>query len=213
VPGGRSPVGNRNALPGVTALCARDGCWFSRPDDADCWLRRPAWTGHRNAPWPESPSQLRAAGDPPDFQWEDQIFPLPRRADRRDRAAQTGPTIPATVAQGGCPGLLVNDPPVLGGHPIRRLIRSDDLVNLRRGRRQLRTDWAATVAGMRQSPGIEHERVNDEWSAVQTQRGTRRPPGVSGSLDSSTPHREVFTRLRVRSIRHSASTNVPGHHI
>ena len=55
-------------------------------------------------------------------------------------------------------------------HPVRRLIRSDDLADLRRGWRQLRTDWAATVARMRQSPGIEHESVNDEWSAVQTLR-------------------------------------------
>jgi DinB superfamily len=55
-------------------------------------------------------------------------------------------------------------------HPVRRLIRSDDLADLRRGWRQLRTDWAATVARMRQSPGIERESVNDEWSAVQTLR-------------------------------------------
>lgn len=55
-------------------------------------------------------------------------------------------------------------------HPVRRLIRSDDLADVRRGWRQLRTDWAATVARMRQSLGIEHESVNDEWSAVQTLR-------------------------------------------
>lgn len=55
-------------------------------------------------------------------------------------------------------------------YPARRLIRSDDVCDLRRGWRQLRTDWAATVARMRQAPGIEGERVNDEWSAVQTLR-------------------------------------------
>jgi hypothetical protein len=55
-------------------------------------------------------------------------------------------------------------------HPVRRLIRSEDLDDLRRGWRQLRADWAATVARMRHSPGIEHESVNDEWSAVQTLR-------------------------------------------
>lgn len=55
-------------------------------------------------------------------------------------------------------------------HPVRRLIRSDDLTDLRRGWRQLRTDWSVTVARMRRSPGIEHESVNDEWSAVQTLR-------------------------------------------
>ena len=55
-------------------------------------------------------------------------------------------------------------------HPVRRLIRSDDVAYVRRGWRQLRSDWAATAARMRQSPGIEHESVNDEWSAVQTLR-------------------------------------------
>ena len=55
-------------------------------------------------------------------------------------------------------------------HPVRRLIRSGDLADVRRGWRQLCTDWAATVARMRQAPGIEHESVNDEWSAVQTLR-------------------------------------------
>jgi hypothetical protein len=53
---------------------------------------------------------------------------------------------------------------------VRRLIRSDALADLRRGWRQLRTDWAATVARMRQPPGIEHESVNDEWSAAQALR-------------------------------------------
>ncbi len=55
-------------------------------------------------------------------------------------------------------------------HPVRRLIRSDDLDDVRRGARQLRADWAATVARLRTSPGVEHESVNDEWSAVQTLR-------------------------------------------
>lgn len=55
-------------------------------------------------------------------------------------------------------------------HPVRLLIRSDDADDLRRGARQLRADWAATVARMRQSPGLEHASVNDEWSAVQTLR-------------------------------------------
>ena len=55
-------------------------------------------------------------------------------------------------------------------HPVRRLIRSDDLADVRRAWRQLRNDWAATVARMRESPGIERKSVNDEWSAVQTLR-------------------------------------------
>jgi hypothetical protein len=55
-------------------------------------------------------------------------------------------------------------------HPVRRLIRSDDVADLRQAARQLRDDWAATAARLRQSPGLEHESVNDEWSAVQTLR-------------------------------------------
>jgi len=55
-------------------------------------------------------------------------------------------------------------------YPVRLLIRSDDPADLQQGWRQLRADWAATVDRMRQTPGIEHESVNDEWSAVQTMR-------------------------------------------
>lgn len=55
-------------------------------------------------------------------------------------------------------------------HPVRQLIRSDDVADLRRAGRQLRADWAETVARIRRSPGIEHESVDDEWSPVQTLR-------------------------------------------
>lgn len=55
-------------------------------------------------------------------------------------------------------------------HPVRLLLRSDDPDDLRRAARQLREDWAATVARLRLSPGVEHASVNDEWSAVQTLR-------------------------------------------
>lgn len=55
-------------------------------------------------------------------------------------------------------------------HPVRLLVRSDAPDDLRRAARQLRADWAATVARMRLAPGVEHASVNDEWSAVQTLR-------------------------------------------
>ena len=55
-------------------------------------------------------------------------------------------------------------------HPVRLLVRSDDPDDLRRAARQLRADWAATVARIRLAPGLEHASVNDEWSAVQTLR-------------------------------------------
>ncbi|WP_336161119.1 DinB family protein [Amycolatopsis sp. VC5-11] len=55
-------------------------------------------------------------------------------------------------------------------HPVRVLIRSDDLADLREAARQLRADWTATIERIRRTPGIEHRSVNDEWSAAQTMR-------------------------------------------
>ncbi len=55
-------------------------------------------------------------------------------------------------------------------HPVRVLIRSDDLADLRAAARQLHAAWAATVERIRRAPGIERRGVNDEWSAVQTMR-------------------------------------------
>ena len=89
-----------------------------------------------------------------------------------------GVTMQDAVIDGLVTDLVVNGVEVMAyveaeldrRHPVRRLIRSDDPADLRRGWQQLRTQWAATVARMRQSPGIERESVNDEWSAVQTLR-------------------------------------------
>lgn len=56
-------------------------------------------------------------------------------------------------------------------HPVRVLIRSDDPAQLRRGWSGLRDEWAATYARLEAMPaGTEHERVDDEWSAVETLR-------------------------------------------
>ncbi len=55
-------------------------------------------------------------------------------------------------------------------HPVRVLIRSDDLDDLREAARQLRADWTTTIERIRRTPGIEHRSVNDEWSAAQTMR-------------------------------------------
>jgi hypothetical protein len=55
-------------------------------------------------------------------------------------------------------------------HPVRVLVRSDDPADLREAARQLRSTWASTVERMRATPGIEHESVNGEWSAVETLR-------------------------------------------
>jgi hypothetical protein len=55
-------------------------------------------------------------------------------------------------------------------HPVRLLIRSEDPADLREAHRRLAADWDATIERMRATPGIEHQSVNDEWSAAQTLR-------------------------------------------
>ena len=56
-------------------------------------------------------------------------------------------------------------------HPVRVLIRSDDPADLREARTVLRGAWEATYARLEAMPaGTEHERVDDEWSAVETLR-------------------------------------------
>ena len=55
-------------------------------------------------------------------------------------------------------------------YPVRLLIRSQEAADLLDAWRQLDADWAATIRRMRQTPGVEHQRVNEEWSAVQTLR-------------------------------------------
>jgi hypothetical protein len=95
-----------------------------------------------------------------------------------DNARLIGVSMRGAVIDGLVTNLVVNGVEVMEyveaeldrRHPVRRLIRSDDLTEVRRGWRQLLADWAATVERMRQSPGIEHESVNDEWSVVQTLR-------------------------------------------
>ena len=56
-------------------------------------------------------------------------------------------------------------------HPVRLLIRSSDLSDLREGARQLRVGWAATAGRLAtMTTGSEHQRVDGEWSAVETLR-------------------------------------------
>lgn len=55
-------------------------------------------------------------------------------------------------------------------YPVRLLIRSDQPVDLRNAWRQIDADWETTIGRIRLSPGVEHESVNGEWSAVQTLR-------------------------------------------
>ncbi|MBB2891116.1 DinB family protein [Flexivirga oryzae] len=55
-------------------------------------------------------------------------------------------------------------------HPVRVLIRSDEVADLREAWRQLRESWDVTIERLRRSPGIEHESVGGEWSAIQTLR-------------------------------------------
>ncbi|MBO0843908.1 MAG: DinB family protein [Nocardioides sp.] len=82
------------------------------------------------------------------------------------------------VIDGLVTNLVVNDVEVMSyveaeldrRHPVRLLMRSEDPADLREAWRVLRSDWADTVDRMRATPGIEHESVNNEWSAVQTLR-------------------------------------------
>lgn len=56
-------------------------------------------------------------------------------------------------------------------YPVRLLTRSADAVDLRQAHRQLQADWETTLAQLGQMPdGSEHQRVEGEWSAVQTLR-------------------------------------------
>ena len=95
-----------------------------------------------------------------------------------DDARLVGVVMRGAVIDGLVDGLVVNGVEVMGyveaeldrRHPVRLLIRSDDPLELRRGRQELRADWAATTERLRSSPGLEHASVNDEWSAVQTLR-------------------------------------------
>lgn len=56
-------------------------------------------------------------------------------------------------------------------HPVRLLLRSDQLADLREGWRQLRETWATTIERVRAMPdGSEHLGVDGEWSMVETLR-------------------------------------------
>ena len=56
-------------------------------------------------------------------------------------------------------------------HPVRLLIRSDDPAELREGWGVLRADWASTIERLVAMPaGSAHQRVDDEWSTVETLR-------------------------------------------
>jgi|SRR3954469_10730841 len=95
-----------------------------------------------------------------------------------DRARLVGVVMQGAEIDGLVTDLVVNGVEVTSyveaeldrRHPVRVLIRSDDLADLREAWRQLNADWAATVERMHAKPGIEHLSVNDEWSGVQTLR-------------------------------------------
>ena len=74
----------------------------------------------------------------------------PRRQRRRGERLRRGRARPA--------------PSGAGADPLRRPCRAA------RGAASAAAGWAATVERMRATPGIEHRRSNDEWSAVQTLR-------------------------------------------
>jgi DinB family protein len=76
-------------------------------------------------------------------------------------------------------GLTVNDvevAPLIAAelerrHPELILFRSDDPVDLSRGWQIVRDQWRATLARIgRLPPDRQQQRVNDEWSAIETLR-------------------------------------------
>jgi hypothetical protein len=95
------------------------------------------------------------------------------------RARLIGVVMQDAVIDGLVTNLVVNGVEVMSyveaeldrRHPVRLLIRSADPADLREASRQLRADWAATLARLQGMPqGSEHQRVGGEWSAVETLR-------------------------------------------
>jgi DinB superfamily/Pentapeptide repeats (8 copies) len=95
------------------------------------------------------------------------------------RARLIGVVMQDAVIDGLVTNLVVNGVEVMSyveaeldrRHPVRLLIRSADPAELREGFRQLRADWAATLGRLEGMPeGSEHQRVDGEWSAVETLR-------------------------------------------
>jgi hypothetical protein len=95
-----------------------------------------------------------------------------------DRSRLIGVVMQDAEIDGLVTNLVVNGVEVTGyveaeldaRYPVRVLIRSDDPDDLREGWRQLRVEWATTVARMQKSPGVEFRGVNGEWSALETLR-------------------------------------------
>ncbi|GAA5034665.1 hypothetical protein GCM10023258_35650 [Terrabacter aeriphilus] len=95
------------------------------------------------------------------------------------RARFVGAVMQDVEIDGLVTGLTVNGVEVTGyveaeldrRHPVRVLIRSDDLGDLREAWRRLTGGWAVTVDRVRSMrAGSEHQRVDGEWSTVETLR-------------------------------------------
>ncbi len=95
------------------------------------------------------------------------------------RARLVGVVMQDAEIDGLVTNLVVNGVEVMGyveaeldrRHPVRLLIRSDEPADLREAWRQLRADWATTATRVRSMPeGSEHQRVDGEWSMVETLR-------------------------------------------
>lgn len=74
--------------------------------------------------------------------------------------------------------LVVNGVEVMGyveaeldrRYPVRLLLRSDDLADLRTAAREVHATWERTYARLTATPGLERQSINDEWSATETLR-------------------------------------------
>lgn len=133
-----------------------------------------------------------------------------------DRARLVGVVMRGAQIDGLLADLTVNEVAVMPyveaeldrRHPVRVLIRSDDIADLREAWRQLQHDWADTIDQLRRSPGIEHQSVGGEWSALQT---LRHLVFVHDSwfIRCCLGHREAFTALGLTTDLMSAEA-VPG---
>lgn len=95
------------------------------------------------------------------------------------RSRMVGVVMKDAEIDGLVTNLVVNGVEVMGyveaeldrRYPARVLIRSDDPSDLADGWRQVRDDWDRTVTLVRSMPaGSEHDRVDGEWSMVETLR-------------------------------------------
>lgn len=145
-------------------------------------VERTLVAGRVDRPWPPSGRALSVRGTMilgmasyEDQDFTDAVF---RECDLT-RVHLIGVVLQDAVVDGLVSNLVVNGVEVASyveaeldrRHPVRLLLRSATPGDLREAQQQLQADWATTVEQLGEMPdGSEHQRVEGEWSAVQTLR-------------------------------------------